>query len=159
MIDGDTFRQVMGHFVTGVTIVASQREGGEPCGLTANAVASVSLDPLLVLVCVDRKAASHDCVISSGRFAISVLSAEDEGLARRFSEPQGPDKFEGVRIWRGVSGSPILESAVAWLDCRIWRVVEAGDHSIVLGEALEGGVAGGAPLLFYRGECRRLDVD
>ncbi|MBI4540571.1 MAG: flavin reductase family protein, partial [Gemmatimonadetes bacterium] len=158
MMDADAFRQVMGHFATGVAIVASRRENGEACGLTANAVTSVSLDPLLVSVCIDRAASSHDCVISSGRFAISVLGAEDEWLARRFSEADTSNKFEGVRLLEAVTGSPVLESALAWLDCGIWKVVEAGDHSIVVGEALEGGARWGTPLLFHRGSYVRLDA-
>lgn len=156
MVDEVRFRQIMGEFVTGVTVVTSRRESGEPCGLTANAVASVSLDPLLVLVCIDRRAASHDCVVSSGRFAISVLAAEDEWVARRFSEPEGANKFHGLEVRTAVTGSPIVGCALAWLDCRIWKVVEAGDHSIVVGEALDGGVRDGDPLLFHRGRYVRL---
>lgn len=156
MLGEDRFREIMGQFVTGVTVVTSRREGGEPCGLTANAVASVSLHPVLVLVCIDRRAASHDCVISSGRFAISVLAADDEWVARRFSESDGPDKFDGLEVEVAVTGSPILKRALAWLDCRIWRVVEGGDHSIVVGEALDGSARAGDPLLFHRGRYVQL---
>ncbi len=150
------FRHVIGHFTTGVTLVTSRRADGRPCGLTANSVASVSLNPLLVLVCLDREAASHGCIIEGGAFAVSILESGDEALARRFAEGGRDDRFQELPWREGVTGSPILERALAWLDCRVTDVHEGGDHSIVVGEVVACDARHGEPLLFYRGEYRRM---
>jgi flavin reductase (DIM6/NTAB) family NADH-FMN oxidoreductase RutF len=149
------FRRVMGHLPTGVTIVASKGPDAERCGLTANSVASVSLQPLLVLVCVARSAASHACICEGGSFAISVLSSDDETLARRFATGPWNERFDGVETRTEVTGSPILQGSLAWLDCRVRDIHEAGDHSIVVGEVLACGAREGTPLLFFRGSYHR----
>lgn len=156
MLDQRDFRQVMGHFATGVTVVASRRSDGTPCGLTANAVASVSLDPLLVLVCLDRSAASHDCVVKQGSFAVSVLEADDRDVALRFARGDRRERFDGLELRETVTGSPVLESALAWVDCRVRDVHGAGDHSIVVGEVVGGDARAGDPLLYFQGVFRRL---
>lgn len=147
----------MGHFTTGVAVVTASRPDGSPCGLTANSVASVSLRPLLALVCVDRRAHSHDAVVESGAFGISILAAGDEWLARRFSVGQREERFEEVSHRHEVTGSPILDDALAWLDCRVHDVHDGGDHSIVVGEVLACGAREGEPLIFFRGEYRRME--
>lgn len=156
MSDERRFREVTGHFATGVTVVASRRADGSPCGMTANSFASVSLDPLLVLVCLDRSAASHDCVVEGGAFAVSVLEAGAESVARRFSRGKREDRFEELAIRREVTGSPILEGALAWLDCRVHAVHPGGDHSIVVGRVVGSGARTGEPLVFFRGRYRRI---
>jgi len=156
--DQQHFRQVMGHFTTGVTVVTSRGPDARPCGLTANSVASVSLKPLLVLVCLDRDASSHGCIIDGGAFAISVLSSEDEELAWHFSKSHWRDRFEGVETREEVTGCPILTRALAWMDCRTTEVHEAGDHSIVVGEVVACDARDGDPLLFFRGSFHRLPV-
>lgn len=158
MPDERHFRRVIGHFTTGVTVVTSRRADGRPCGLTANSVASVSLDPVLVLVCLDREAASHGCVVDGGAFAVSILSSEDEALARQFAEGEREDRFETVGWRQEVTGSPVLERALAWLDCRVRDVHEGGDHSIIVGEVVACDARDGDPLVFYRGEYRRIPV-
>lgn len=150
------FRDVMGRFTTGVTVVAARRPDGGPCGLTANAVASVSLRPLLILVCLEHAAASHDCVVEGGVFAVSVLAAEDEALARRFSAGDREERFDGVAWHAGVTGSPVLDRALAWIDCEIRDVHAAGDHSIVVGEVVACDAREGDPLLFYGGGYHRI---
>ncbi|MBW3535545.1 MAG: flavin reductase family protein [Gemmatimonadetes bacterium] len=156
MPDQRQFREVIGHFTTGVTVVTSLRADGRPCGMTANSVASVSLDPLLILVCLDREAASHGCVIDGGAFAVSILSHDDEALARRFAEGEREDRFTALE-WRAeVTGSPVLSRALAWVDCRVRDVHEGGDHSIVVGEVMACDAREGEPLVFYRGEYRRM---
>jgi flavin reductase (DIM6/NTAB) family NADH-FMN oxidoreductase RutF len=152
------FRKVMGHLPTGVTVVTSRSPDASPCGLTANSVASVSLNPLLVLVCVDREASSHGCITQGGAFAVSVLSADDEDLARRFSQKGLRDRFRGVDLRESVTGSPILARALAWMDCRVREVYEAGDHSIVVGEVVASDARDGDPLLFFRGRYHRMRV-
>jgi flavin reductase (DIM6/NTAB) family NADH-FMN oxidoreductase RutF len=112
----------------------------------------------LVLVCLDREASSHGCITEGGAFAISVLSAEDEDLARRFAKGGWRDRFRGVDLREAVTGSPILSRALAWMDCRVTEVYVAGDHSIVVGEVLASDAREGEPLLFFRGKYHRMKV-
>jgi flavin reductase (DIM6/NTAB) family NADH-FMN oxidoreductase RutF len=152
MIDGSEFRRVMGHFATGVAIVTARRPDGSPCGLTVNAFTSVSLDPPLVLVCIERAAMTHDQIVESGSFVVNVLEEErGELLARRFSTFGVSDKFDGVAYRAETSGAPVLESALAWLDCRVRETVAAGDHTIFLGEVLDADAREGRALVYYRG--------
>jgi len=145
------FRDVMAHFTTGVTVVTSRAPDGRLCGLTVNSVASVSLNPLLVLVCVDRGAASHACIAEGGAFAVSVLGRPHEGLARRFSLGDHSNRFEELTYRTEVTGSPVLEDALAWLDCQVTEVHQGGDHSIVVGEVVACDAQEGKPLVFFRG--------
>jgi flavin reductase (DIM6/NTAB) family NADH-FMN oxidoreductase RutF len=156
--DQKHFRSVMGNFPTGVTIVTSRSPDASPCGLTANSVASVSLHPMLVLVCVDRAASSHGCITEGGAFAISVLSSADEEIARRFSQGRAKDRFKGIDLVEAVTGSPILARALAWMDCRVTEVYEAGDHSILVGEVVACDARDGEPLVFFRGRYHRMNV-
>lgn len=146
------FRTVMGHFATGVTLVTGSDAGGDPVGLTANAVASVSLDPALLLVCLDRESSSLPVLLETGRFAVSILGAEDEELARRFSGEAPEDRFQGLDLRRASTGAPILSRALAWADCRVWKTMEAGDHVILVGRVLACGISEeGPPLVFFQG--------
>lgn len=145
------FRRVMGHLASGVTVVAGRDDGGQPCGLTASAVASVSLEPTLVLVCIERGADSHDAIVGGGSFSISVLAHDQERIARRFAEVAQEEKFVGMPWREENSGAPVLDGALAWLDCRVWATYPGGDHTIVVGEVLAGNAREGAPLLYYRG--------
>lgn len=149
-IESSEFRRILGHWVTGVSVVAA-RSGERLCGLTANAVASLSLEPPLVLACIDRAADSHDCIQSAGSFSINILDADGERLARRFAAWDLTAKFDGVAHHQEITGAPILDEALAWLDCRIWAVHPGGDHTIVIGEVLGGDAREGRPLLYYRG--------
>lgn len=145
-------RRLMGHFITGVVVVATSRPGdGQPCGLTANSVASVSLEPPLVLVCVDRESDTHDCIAESGHFSLNVLAAGQERVSRRFASWDLEEKFAGVDFRTGETGAPILTTSLAWLDCRLWANYPGGDHTIFVGEVVAGDATDEAPLLFYRG--------
>lgn len=158
MIDESEFRRVVGHFATGVAVVTSCRDDGSPCGLTASAVASLSLDPTLVLVCIDRASESHRWIETAGVYALNVLEgSRGETLARRFATGGAEDKFRGT-AWRTErTGSPVLEDALAWLDCRVDSAVAAGDHTIFVGEVLSGDAREGTPLLYYRGGYGRFE--
>jgi flavin reductase (DIM6/NTAB) family NADH-FMN oxidoreductase RutF len=145
------FRRVLGHWVTGVSVVAAQRDDGLPCGLTANAFCSVSLEPPLVLVCVEKDANSHDCIARAGAFSVSVLPAEQERLARRFAEKDIIEKFVGIAYHTEITGAPVLDDALAWVDCRTWATHEAGDHTIYIGEVVAADARESTPLLYYRG--------
>ena len=150
------FRRVMGHFATGVAVVAARRGDGPPSGLTANAIASVSLDPPLVLVCVEEGADTHPVIVEAGAFAISILAEQDEALARRFSTYESAEKFDGVAYTEAVTGAPVLEEALAWVDCRLWQRYDGGDHTIFVGEVVGADARDGAPLTYFRGGYGRL---
>lgn len=149
-IEPAEFRRVLGHLPTGVTVVATRSPEG-PVGLTANAVTAVSLAPPLILVCIDRSSATHDPLLSAASFSVNVLDGGQERLARRFSETEGGDKFVGIAHRSVTTGAPVLEDALAWLDCSVWARYPGGDHTIVVGEVLSADARDGAPLVFYRG--------
>lgn len=145
------FRDVMGRFPTGVTVVAATAADGTPRGLTVNSFTSVSLDPPLVLVCIDRRAASHDALIEAGGFAVTMLASDQADLARRFAEDPADGRFESVGWTQSEGGCPVLNDGTAWLDCVVEQVVAAGDHSILLARVAASGASGRAPLVFCSG--------
>lgn len=152
MIDPSEFRRVMGHFASGVAVVTTWGTDGKAYGLTASAVCSVSLQPTLLLVCIERTADSHDHIRAAGAFAINVLDAtKGESLARRFAAGDEPDKFQGVALRQERSGAPVLSDALAWLDCEVRETWDGGDHTIFLGEVAAADAQEGLPLLYYRG--------
>jgi 3-hydroxy-9,10-secoandrosta-1,3,5(10)-triene-9,17-dione monooxygenase reductase component len=142
---------------TAVTVVTSVGEEGA-AGATANAVASLSLDPPLMLVCLDHGSRTLAAVRSSGRFAVNVLGAGEEALARRFaSKAPHADKWTGV-AWSENEGMPRIEDALAWIGCELRDLLDGGDHVIVTGTVLDLYASGGThPLVFHRGEYRALD--
>jgi len=148
--DRSEFRRVLGHWTTGVAVVTTRTRDGRPCGLTANALSSVSLDPPLVLVCVQHDADTYECIEESRAFAINVLRADQERIARRFATFEIDRKFEGVAYRIEATGAPVLEDALAWVDCRVYDSHVAGDHTIYVGEVLDGDAAEGLPLVYYR---------
>ena len=155
------YRDSVGMFTTGITVVTavSERFGH---GMTANAFASVSLDPLLVLVCVVKDALMHKVLDETGRFAVSVLTADQEDLARYFSDsgrPTGMAQFLPVAWHPGpVSGAPLLDGALAYLECDVEAAYDGGDHTVFLGRVrwVERAGADGDPLLYFGGQYRRL---
>jgi flavin reductase (DIM6/NTAB) family NADH-FMN oxidoreductase RutF len=154
-IEKNELRRVMGHFATGVTVITSIRSSGELHGLTANAFTSVSLIPPLLLICVDKKAESYPCFDESKIFTVNVLAADQEALSRRFAV-SGGDKFEGISYKIGVSGAPILDGALAYLECKVTQKIDGGDHTIYVGEIEQAETKEGKPLLFFRGGYREL---
>ncbi|TVP45464.1 MAG: flavin reductase [Gemmatimonadales bacterium] len=152
MIEETRFRQTMGHFATGVAVAATRLPDGSFVGLTCNSLASVSLDPPLVLFCVDHQATSRAALLESGAFSLSLLARDDEALSRRFAAAVPDLRFEGLALREAVTGSPILASALAWLDCSLWKTVEAGDHTVIFGRVEAGGFReDGDPLVYFRG--------
>jgi flavin reductase (DIM6/NTAB) family NADH-FMN oxidoreductase RutF len=152
MIDESEFRRVIGHFATGVAVVTSCKEDGEGCGLTVSAVASVSLNPTLILVCVDRASDTHACLERAGFFAANFLEeGRGETVARRFATSGTDDKFRGIAWHTERTGAPVLDDALAWLDCRVTAALPGGDHTIFVGEVLGADAREGTPLLYYRG--------
>jgi flavin reductase (DIM6/NTAB) family NADH-FMN oxidoreductase RutF len=151
MMDSAEFRRVLGHWASGVAIVTTRTPAGAPCGLTANAFASLSLDPLLVLVCIEKIADTHDCVRSSGHFAVNILDSDSERFARRFAGSEIERKYDGIAYHDEQTGSPILDIALAWVDCHVHAEYEGGDHTIFIGQVQAGDAREGTPLLYYRG--------
>lgn len=156
--DDARFRQVLGHFGTGVTVVTAL-DRGEPIGFTAQSFTSVSLDPPLISVCPSRRSVTWPRMGQAGAFCANVLSSDQEELARAFAV-RDTDRFAGVE-WAPapVTESPILAGVLAWVDCRVHAVHEAGDHLIVVGAVLGLGHddEGRTPLLFYRGGYGRFE--
>jgi flavin reductase len=148
----DEFKTVLGRFATGVAVMTTVAARA-PHGMTANAISSVSLDPLLVLVCVERSAVMADRVAASGTFALSFLAADQDDLSVWFSQPPAPgqSQFSEVPTFVAATGAPLLQEAVGWVDCQVWASYDGGDHVIVVGEVLDVGVGSDRdPLLYYR---------
>ena len=154
-IEKNELRRVKGHFATGVTVITSIRSSGELHGLTANAFTSVSLIPPLLLVCIDKKAESYPCFDESGVFTVNVLAGDQEALSRRFAVTGG-DKFKGVSFRVGANGAPILDGALAYLECKVTQKIDGGDHTIYIGEIEQAETKEGKPLLFFRGGYREI---
>ncbi len=150
-VEPQRFRAVMGHFATGVAVVTVAGPDG-PRGMTANAVASLSLDPLLALVCFENRARTLPVVQQVGRFGVNVLAADQQPLARQFaSKDEG--KFESVAHSMH-DGIPVIEGALAWVGCDLDRIVPGGDHVIVIGAVRAAEIDpahSDQPLVWYRG--------
>lgn len=159
----DDFRVIAGRFATGVTVATTVDEGVAH-GMTVNAFMTVSLEPLLVAIAVDRNATMHDVLIHRRVFAITVLSSSQEHLSRHFASEerhQGPGQFTDVGHEPGpITGSPVLEGGLAWMDCRVTAVHPGGDHTLFVGqvEALDGPFPGD-PLVFYASSYHQPTLD
>ncbi|RFU39536.1 flavin reductase [Actinomadura logoneensis] len=148
--DASTFRQVLGHFCTGVVIITAM-DSDVPAGFACQSFSALSLDPPLILFCPARTSRTWPVIRRAGRFAVNVLTEAQREVCAVFGR-SGPDKFATTGWRRSAGGAPLLDSALAWLDCTLETVHEGGDHDIVVGRvtALGTGTAG-RPLLFYRG--------
>lgn len=150
-IDSAEYRRIFGHWATGVAIVTARAGAAGPVGLTVNAVSSLSLRPPLAIVCIDRTSDSHDTIRDASAFAINILADGGERIARRFAEEDAEGRFDGIAWQPGTTGAPVLDDALAWVDCRVTATHEGGDHTIFVGEVVAGDAHEGIPLLFYRG--------
>jgi flavin reductase (DIM6/NTAB) family NADH-FMN oxidoreductase RutF len=155
-VDVARFRQVLGHFATGVAVVTTT-DRGEPAGLSVNSFASVSLDPPLVAFCAANASNTWAHIRATETFCVNILSEEQEHLCRVFATSD-PHKFHGVGWEPAPSGAPVIAGVLAWIDCSVEAVHPAGDHSIVVGRVRELEVAReGRPLVFYRGGYGRFE--
>lgn len=157
-IDPQEFRAIIGHFATGVTVITAAA-GDELQGMTANAVTSLSLDPVMVLICVDKTAHAHRIIEQGGAFTVNILGEHQEDVSRLFAKRAEPERGalrgQGFRI--GTTGAPVLEDALAYIECRVAEVLTGGDHAIFLGEVVNAAVVNDvAPLLFFRAQYRTL---
>ncbi len=157
-IDAAEFRKVMGQFATGVTVVTTRTPEGRPHGLTVNAFMSVSLDPPLVLVSIDKKAETHSYLRQSRAFCVNILKEEQKEISEKFAS-KDPDKFEGIPHSEKTTGAPVFDDALAWIDCRVVNEFDAGDHTLYLGEVAALERREGRPLLFFGGKYRTLPGD
>lgn len=151
-IDEERFKKTMGRFNSGVTIVTTEHEGSL-LGMTVASFASLSLRPPLILVCIEKSVRSHDVLAVSGRFGVSVLAAGQEELSNRFAS-RIENKFEGVTYRTGGLGVPLIEGAIAQIECRTFDQLEGGDHTIFVGEVESAEFTDGAPLVYFRGGYR-----
>jgi flavin reductase (DIM6/NTAB) family NADH-FMN oxidoreductase RutF len=155
VIDSDDFRRVLGHFATGVTIVTTCDAEAHPTGLTVSAFASLSLDPPLVLICVDHKSQTYPALREKARFAVNVLTTRQEAVSRRFASTR-LDKFDGIAYRLSPLGLPLLEEALAHIECVTVAMHVEGDHTIFVGRVERATVGAGDPLLYYCGQYSRL---
>jgi len=157
-VDDASFRLALSQFATGVTVVLTRDAAGAAVGLTVNAFSSVSLDPPLVLICIDVRSDAHDPLAQSAIFGVSVLSETQEDISRRFAW-RGPEKFEGFVLEHGETGALLVPGAVAHLECGVVGAHRGGDHTIYVGEVRALRVAPGLPLVYHRGAYRRLAAE
>jgi 3-hydroxy-9,10-secoandrosta-1,3,5(10)-triene-9,17-dione monooxygenase reductase component len=154
--DAATYRTVLGHFATGVVLVTAVH-GEDPVGMACNSFTSVSLDPPLVLFCAAKSSTTWPRIQAAGKWAANVLDEDGEETGRLFAQ-KGADRFSRIAFTPGRSGSPIVEDALAFVDCETIAEHDAGDHVIVVGRVLELGYqAEGKPLVFYRGGYGRFE--
>lgn len=154
-IDSLIQRKVMGRFATGVTVVTTGGAMGMH-GLTANAVTSLSLDPPLLLVAVDRRSQTLEFLKANRCFAVNILRSDQEEVSQRFARP-GPKDFLGLDLTTDATDAPIISGCLAYADCRLYDILPGGDHEIFIGEVVGGAVSDGAdPLLYFAGGYRRL---
>jgi len=156
-VDPQQLRAVMGHFATGVTVITTKDKNEKPYGLTANAFTSLSLQPPLALVCIDKNVQCYFCFDESKVFTVNVLAEGQEEISRRFAT-KGVEKFDGVRFHLGENGVAVLEGTIAHLECKIVNRFDGGDHTIYIGEIIEAAVSGDRPLLFFKGKYSRLPL-
>ena len=147
-LDQARFREVLGHFATGITIVTAL-EDGEPVGFTCQSFAALSLDPPMVILAPSRSSTSWPRIREAGAFCVNILEEHQEALSRTFAV-SGGDKFDGIGWKPGLTGAPVLEGSLAMVECRLGEIFDGGDHELVTGLVVAMDVGEGGPLLFYR---------
>ncbi len=156
VVDPLEFRSIIGHFATGVSVITAAA-GEELQGMTANSVTSLSLDPVMVLICVEKTTHTHRVLEEGGAFTVNILGEHQEDVSRIFARRGEPEigELRGQPFIIGTTGAPRLEDCLAFLECRIADVLDGGDHSIFLGEVINEGIVNDVqPLLFFRGKYR-----
>lgn len=149
------FRFLASHWATGVAVVTTVDTGGRPCGLTMNAVTTLSLDPMQYLICIDNRASALPALLESGLFGINFLRADQAELSSRFAG-KAADRFSDVAYERTSSGVPMLDGIIGFVECVVHTAAPGGDHRIVVGDVRHIVVPGGEPLIRFRGDYRQL---
>jgi flavin reductase (DIM6/NTAB) family NADH-FMN oxidoreductase RutF len=158
-VTADQFRAGLGRFATGVTVVTLRTPQDDVHGMTANAFSSVSLEPLQVLVCVERASHTHPLLAGASKFGINILSEQQQEISEFFArveKDRASAERAGARFSFTASGTPLLEGCLATLECRLIAAHDSGDHTIFIGEVENLRTAEGSPLLYYRGRYRRI---
>lgn len=155
IVDQSVFRDVIGRFASGVTVITT-RTGERDHGTTASAVSSLSMDPPMLLVCLNRTSETQAAALEAGRFAVNILGEDQGQLAYRFAR-KGSDKFEDLPVLRGVTDSPLLPGAIAHIECEVKETVSGGTHTVFLAQVLEASGREGTPLTYFRGKFGRLE--
>jgi flavin reductase (DIM6/NTAB) family NADH-FMN oxidoreductase RutF len=159
LLSSTVFRQALGRFATGVTVITAERDAAQVHGMTANSFTAVSLDPLLVLVCVDEQARMLPVLKKAQRFGVNVLKESQRAISEFFAQPEQDPETEralGIRFQWTTTGIPVLADALVQITCAVVASHLAGDHTIFLAEVLSADVFEGEPLLFFRGGYRRI---
>lgn len=154
-ISQDDFRSALSRFASGVTVVTTKDDKGKFHGITVSAFCSVSLEPPLVLICIEKTTVSHDALTGSGVFAVNVLAETQAAIAEHFASPSA-DKFDSIEYTGGSAGLPVLAGVAAVLECSVVKICDGGDHSIFVGGVDRAAVSEALPLLYFRGEYARL---
>jgi flavin reductase (DIM6/NTAB) family NADH-FMN oxidoreductase RutF len=149
-LDAATFRSVLGRLASGVSVITMSGIDGRDHGITVTALCSVSLEPPLLLACVDRTATVYPHLVHARHFAVNLLAREQEALSRRFAVTTD-DRFVGVSFERGQAGTPLLEDALAHIECAMWAQYDGGDHTVFVGRVERAAARDAHPLLYYRG--------
>jgi Conserved protein/domain typically associated with flavoprotein oxygenases, DIM6/NTAB family len=147
-IDESDFKKAMSHFASGITVITTT-DGNERSGMTAASFASLSLRPPLVVICVEKTVRTHDAIVASKKFAVNILTKEQCEISTIFATKSG-DRFEGVATHDGKLGLPLIDGALASIECTLHAQLPGGDHSIFVGEVMEVEMREGAPLIYYR---------
>lgn len=153
-LPSDRFRDVIGHFASGVSVITALQDG-RAFGTTASAVTSLSLEPPMVLICMNRTSETGRAISATGRFAINILSEDQHDAARRFAG-KGDDKFAGVATTPGAWGEPLIDDALATLECRVVEDTTGGTHWVFLAEVDHASSRPGTPLAYFRGQFHSL---
>jgi len=151
----DEFRKALSQFASGVTVVTAKCEDGQVRGITVSAFSSLSLEPPLVLICIDKDASLHDHLNEGGHFAVNVLAENQENISHRFAS-RIPDRFDGLACKEGIAGTPLIDGSLTSIECRILHAYPGGDHTIFVGEVVRATVTEGRPLVYCQGNYARL---
>jgi flavin reductase (DIM6/NTAB) family NADH-FMN oxidoreductase RutF len=154
-IGQDEFRAALGRFASGVTVVTTKDAEGRFHGITVSAFCSVSLEPPLILVCIEKVTGSHRAIEQSGVFIVNILDRSQQSLSEHFAL-QLPEKFADIFYHQGLEGIPVLDDALVSLECRVTKTYDGGDHSIYIAEVENAGIKDGSPLVYFHGNYREI---
>ncbi len=159
MSNSDLFRKAWGSFATGVSLITTVEENGSVHGMTANGIASISLEPMLAMVCVGHSAKTYPILESTGKFGINILAENQKAIGEYYAKSDTPDGVASPAIFKFTkAGTPFLEGSLASMDCRVINAHKEGDHTVFIGEVSEIEVSEGSPLLFYTGKWMTLNT-
>lgn len=154
-IDGKDFRHIMSRFASGVTVLATTDSNGRRWGMTASAFSSLSLNPPLILVCINRRAGSFAAFDATQHFSVNFLAATQQNLSNHFAA-HAEDKFAGIEMLEGLTDAPLLAGTLGFVECARHAVLDGGDHIILIGRVINSAVHEGAPLLYFDGKYQQL---